>query len=210
MHISMRACTRLFHLFQMTARRTGQQRSKRARSHGQALAEFALFVPLILFLLAGSVDVAALLDDHLNIIYAARTSARVGATLGTAPEADCAIIGALRAALSSERNLQIQQIIIFKSNGSGIPITADEDIYPGSAVCNPDGTISPPATALNWTPGQRSTPPFMEDSLGVEIDYTYTFQLNLLGIGQFNSQDRAVMPLEVVIGAPIPPSGVGQ
>jgi Flp pilus assembly protein TadG len=202
MRITMRS-------FQRAARRTGR-RSRRGRSRGQALVEFALLVPLLMFMLVGATDVASLLDDHLNIIYAIRTSARVGATLGTAPQADCAIIGALRATLSGVRNLQIQQIIIFKSNGSGAPITASEDGYAGTAVCNSDGTISPAATALNWPPGARSTTPFTEDSLGVEVDYTYTFQLNLLGIGQFSAQERAVMPLEVVIGAPVPPSGVGQ
>jgi hypothetical protein len=182
----------------------------RTRSRGQALAEFALFIPILLLMLVGSTDISSLLDDHLNIIYAARTSARVGTILGTAPEADCAIIGSLRAALSSVRNLQIQQIIIFKADPTGNPIIADEDIYPGSAICNANGTISPPAITLNWAPGVRSTMPFTEDSLGVEVDYSYTFQLNLLGVGQFTSYDRAVMPQEVVIGAPIPPSGVGQ
>ena len=182
----------------------------RARSRGQALVEFALFIPILLLMLVGSTDISSLLDDHLNIVYATRTSARVGTVLGTAPSADCAIVGSLRAALSSVRNLQIQQIVIFKADPSGNPITADEDIYPGSAICNSNGTISPPAITLNWAPGLRSTTPFTEDSLGVEVDYTYSFQLNLLGSGQFTSYDRAVMPLEVVIGAPIPPSGVGQ
>lgn len=186
------------------------RRSRSTRSRGQALVEFALFVPIILLMLVGSTDISSLLDDHLNLIYATRTSVRVGTVLGSDPGADCAIIGSLRAAVSSVRYLRIQQIIIFKADASGNPITADEDIYPGSAICNPNGTISPPATTLNWAPGLRSTTPFSEDSLGVEVDYIYTFQLNLLGSGQFSSFERAVMPMEVVIGAPIPPSGVGQ
>ena len=202
MRITMRS-------FQQAVRRTGRQ-SRRARSRGQALVEFALLAPLLMIMLVGATDVASLLDDHLNIVYAVRTSARVGATLGTAPQADCAIVGALRATLASVRNMQVQQIIIYKSNLSGAPITSSEDVYAGTAVCNPDGTISPPATALNWPPGARSTTPFTEDSVGVEVDYTYTFQLSLLGIGQFSAQERGVMPLEVVIGAPVPPSGVGQ
>ena len=180
------------------------------RSRGQALAEFALFIPLLMFALAGATDIAALLNDHLNIVYATRTSARVGGTLGNAPQADCAIIGAIRAALSVDHNVQIHQIIIFNPDASGNPIAADEDVYAGNAVCNANGTISPPATTLSWSPGLRSTTPFIEDSLGVEIDYSYTFQLNVLGIAQFNSYDRAVMPMEVVIGQPLPPSGVGQ
>lgn len=195
--------------FLKAATRLGR-RSRSAHSRGQALVEFALFIPILLLMLVGSTDISSLLDDHLNIVYATRTSARVGTVLGTAPSADCAIIGSLRAALSSVRNLQVQQIIIFKADVYGNPIIADEDIYPGSAICNANSTISPSATTLNWAPGLRSTTPFTEDSLGVEVDYTYSFQLNLLGSGTFSSFERAVMPMEVVIGAPIPPSGVGQ
>jgi hypothetical protein len=82
-------------------------------------------------------------------------------------------------------------------------------VYAGSAVCNPDATISPPASSLGWPPSQRSVTPMFEDSIGVELDYAYTFQLNLLGLGQLSIADHAVMPLEVVIGTPVPPSGVG-
>jgi hypothetical protein len=182
---------------------------RRGATRGQAIVEFALFFPVILFLVLGSTDVATLLDDHLDIVYAARAAARVGSILGTAPASDCAIIGTIRAALSSNRNLQPQRIVIYHANADGTPIGTDEDVYQGSAVCNPDTTITPVAISTGWPPGLRSTTPLFEDSIGVEIDYAYTFQLDLLGMGQFTSADHAVMPLEVVIGTPIPPSGVG-
>ena len=175
---------------------------RRRVSRGQALAEFALFVPLLLFMLVGATDISALLNDHLNIIYATRSSARVGATLGTAPQADCAIIGSIQAALSNTHDVTVQQIIIYKSDNNGNPITDDEDVYPGNAVCNPDGTISPGALALNWPPSVRSTTPFTEDSIGVEVDFTYTTQYNILGLGQLGSSyDRAVTPMEVVVNS---------
>lgn len=182
-------------------------------SRGQALVEFALFVPLLLFMLVGATDVASLLNDHLTIIYATRTGARVGATLGTAPQADCAIVGSLQAALANDHNITLNRIVIFKSDANGNPIAANEDIYPGNATCTVSGvsaTISPAASSLTWPPGSRGTTPFTEDSIGIEVDYSYNFQLNVLGVGSFTSYDRAVMPLEVVIGAPLPPSGVGQ
>jgi hypothetical protein len=178
-------------------------------SRGQALAEFALIFPLIMLLVLGATDVATLLDDHLDVVYTARSAARIGSILGTAPATDCAIIGAIRASLSTNRYLQVSRIVIYDAGPDGFPIGSNEDVYAGSAVCNSDATISPSAMSLGWPPGQRSTKPLYEDSIGVEIDYTYTFQLDLLGIGQFSSADRAVMPLEVVIGTPIPPSGVG-
>lgn len=191
---------RLPYLARPTRRRVGR---------GQALVEFALLFPIIMLLVVGATDVATLLDDHLDVVYAARTAARIGSILGTAPATDCAIIGAVRAALSSNRNLQVQSIIIYQANATGAPNGSNKDVYQGSAVCNPDGSISPSATSLGWIPSQRSNIPMFEDSIGVEIDFTYTFQLDLLGMGQFSSFDRAVMPLEVVIGSPIPPSGAG-
>lgn len=179
-------------------------------SRGQALVEFVVIFPIIMLLVLGATDVSTLLNDHLSVVYATRTSARVGGILGTAPTADCAVIGALRAALVGDRYVTTQRIIIYKANAAGLPDGTNEDIYPGNANCQSDGTISPYATTVNWPPSVRNNNPLIEDSLGVEIDYTYTFQLNLLGFGQFSGVDHAVMPIEVVIGAPLPPSGVGS
>ncbi len=184
-------------------------RSKRRASRGQALVEFALIFPLIMLLVLGATDVATLLDDHLDMVYAARSAARIGSILGTAPATDCAIVGAIRAAMSNNRNLQVQRIVIYQSDANGAPIGSNEDVYSGSTVCNSDGTTTPAATSLGWPPSVRSTVPMFEDSLGVEIDFTYTFQIDLLGVGTFSSSDHAVMPLEVVIGTPVPPSGAG-
>ncbi len=184
-------------------------RGKRRASHGQALVEFAMIFPLIMLLVLGASDVATLLDNHLDVVYTARTAARIGSILGTAPATDCAIIGAIRAAMSSVRNVQVNRIVIYQAGADGLPIGTNRDVYQGATVCNADGTTSPGATNLGWPPGQRSTTPLFEDSIGVEIDYAYTFQLDLLGMGQFTSADRAVMPLEVVIGTPVAPSGSG-
>jgi Flp pilus assembly protein TadG len=185
------------------------RRSRRAQ-RGQALVEFALIFPVILLLVVGATDVSTLLDNHLDAVYAARAGARIGSVLGTAPATDCAIIGAIRASLSSTRNLQLQRIVIYDADANGNPIGSESDIYTGSAVCNSvTETISPSATSLGWPPSQRSVTPMFEDSIGVELDYTYTFQLNLIGLGQLSIADHAVMPLEVVIGTPVPPSGVG-
>ena len=182
---------------------------KRSASRGQALVEFVMIFPLVMLLVLGASDVATLLDNHLDVVYTARTAARIGSILGTAPATDCAIIGAIRAAMSSVRNVQVNSIVIYQAGADGLPIGTNRDVYPGATVCNADGTTSPSATSLGWPPGQRSTTPLFEDSIGVEIDYSYTFQLDLLGMGQFTSADRAVMPLEVVIGTPVAPSGSG-
>jgi len=65
--------------------------------------------------------------------------------------------------------------------------------------------VQPAALSTGWPPSARSNQPFYEDSLGVQIDYSYTFQFQLVGGGTFTSSDRAIMPIEVVgIASPAP------
>lgn len=199
-------------LIALLLHRSSGQRRKASR--GQALVEFALFVPLFMGMLIGATDVSTLLDDHLNIVYAARAGARVGSVIGNyipptgvVSTADCAIIGAVQAALQSNRNVQVNQITIYEADTNGQPVSKSlQDVYPGNAVCNPDGTITPAATQLGWQPNGTTIPPtrdntpFTEQSLGVTITYTYTFAFNPLGgttIGPIT--DSAVMPIEIVV-----------
>ncbi len=203
----------------LLARQSLRPQRKRRVSRGQALVEFALFVPLFFFMLIGATDISTLLNNHLDVVYAARAGARVGSVIGqfspAAPAqytADCAIIGAVQAALSNSRGVNVKQIAIYQANASGQPVSASlQDIYPGNAVCNSDGTISPAATQTGWPPSVRSTTPFQEDSLGVAISYSYTYQFNPLGDqftpsgnGVFSATDYSVMPIEIVIGTPQP------
>src|SRR5215467_7071466 len=78
-----------------------RQRARRSKERGQALLEFAVLLVLILFMIAGVVDVGGLLNDHINIEYATRQAARTGAVLGNQPTADCAIVSAINAAIAS-------------------------------------------------------------------------------------------------------------
>ncbi len=182
---------------------------RRRPQRGQALVEFALFVPLLMTMVIGATDISTLLDDHLNVVYAARAGARIGSVIGSfAPSsapytADCAIIGAVQAALASSRNVQVSQIAIYDANASGQPQSAAlEDVYSGNTICGASGSPSPAATQTGWPPSVRDNAPFTEDSLGVAISYSYTFEFNPLGGGTINTTDSAVMPIEIVVSTP--------
>lgn len=85
------------------------------------------------------------------------------------------------------------------------------DIYPGDEQCiianntatltcasNCTCPLSSDGCVQNWQPnvsGNRNIQPFSEDSLGVKLDYRYTFELPLLGDGMFAASDQTVMPL---------------
>lgn len=184
-------------------------RRLRSKRRGQALVEFALFVPVLLLMVVGATDISTLLDNHLDVVYAARAGARVGSVIGKyAPAgalytADCAVVGAVQAALASSRNVQVSQIAIYKSDATGVYSNSlPQDVYAGNAVCNANGSVTPAASKATWAPSTRDTDPFSEDSIGVAITYTYTYSFNLIGIGSFTTTDYAVMPVEVVIGTP--------
>jgi hypothetical protein len=187
----------------------GSSRRQRPRAaRGQALVETALFFTILVLLVAGATDISSLLNDHLNLVYAARAGARTGSILGNQTVSDCAAIGAIQAALTGEPNLTVTQITIYKAGADGLPSGTTKNVYAGNAKCitsNGTSSIQPAALSTGWPPSARSNQPFYEDSLGVQIDYTYTFQFQLLGSGTFSSSDRAIMPIEVVgIASPVP------
>lgn len=184
----------------------GIRRHYERRAPGQALVEFATFFLFLLLLVAGVVNVGGLLTDHVNIEYAARQGARTGAVIANQANADCAIIGAVSAAALNMPSLVLNQITIYNAGPDGQPAPpppgqpVQEDVYVGSSTCtivggSPSITPAPSPSNINWPPASRNTSPFSEDSLGVRLDYTYTFQFPLLLTGTFNSVDSAVMPL---------------
>ena len=168
--------------------RPTSSRTPRRSQRGQAVIEFAFFFMALMILLAGVVDIGTLLDDHMDVVYAARQGARTGAVLGrTDPQADCKIIAAIHSALLNQPNLTATRIVIYDSDASGNS-TGAQDVYVEPANCSSPSTNT-------WPPSSRSDTVYFEDSLGVEIDYTYQFQFNWFGVGPFAGSDHAVFPI---------------
>jgi Flp pilus assembly protein TadG len=176
-------------------------RLRRRRERGQALVEFAIFVVILANLIAGVVDIGGLLGGHVGMVFAARQGARTAAVLGNLGKADCATVGAIQAAVANLQGITLNTIIIYKAGANGLPIdNTTRDVYPGSAQCNPTtAAISPGASLSGYLPAQRNNQPLLEDSVGVELDYTYSFPLPFLPIGAVSTislVDRAVMPVD--------------
>jgi hypothetical protein len=166
------------------------------------MVEFAVFFVVIMLIISGVVDIGGLLNDHVSIEYATRQAARTAAVMGTQVNSDCAIIGAVDAALTGLPNVQLDQLIIYKAGADGLPLgVTSETIYPGNTICtilSGVPSLSLPPILNNYSPSLRSTQLFTEDSVGIELDYTYTFQLLLLGSGTFSGSDQAVMPMSPI------------
>jgi hypothetical protein len=183
---------------------------------GQALLEFASFLVIILFLIAGVVDVGGLLNDHVTIEYATRQGARTGAVLGSQPVADCAIISAVNSAVANDTALTITQIVIYNAGPDGQPQgLPSESVYAGDPTCtisNGTASVSEVASPNNYPPSVRNNNPYVEDSLGVMVTYNYAFQFPLLGSGVFQATDYTVMPMNPIVlptpqMAPTPTTG---
>jgi Flp pilus assembly protein TadG len=180
-----------------------RRRARRSKERGQALLEFAVLLVLILFMIAGVVDVGGLLNDHINIEYATRQAARTGAVLGNQPTADCAIISAINAAIASVPSATVTQIIIYEAGADGQPQgTGSETIYAGDPTCSINSgtpTLSELPSPNNYPSSVRNNNPYTEDSLGIQVTYQYTFQFPLLGSGVFQGSDYTVMPMNPIV-----------
>lgn len=186
----------------------GAVRRRRRVSRGQALVETALLFTILMLLVAGATDISTLLTDHLNIVYAARQGARIGSTLGASASADCGVIGAVQAALAGDANISLTQIIIYESDANGLPVASAEEVYVGSTQCDiSTGQPTNLPSVNTWPASARNNTAFLENSVGVELDYRYTFQLNLLGGGSFLSSDHAVAPIEPTLNPTPTPAG---
>jgi Flp pilus assembly protein TadG len=198
------------HLHLMPGRRRGARAGRRQR--GQALVEFATFVLFVVTLLAGVVDTGGLLNDHTSLEYAAREGARTAAVLGIAAAADCGAIGAIQADAVYLPSVHINDIIIYKAAADGSPadLTNSADAYTGTTTCLSSGATSQGCVSTSdfttpitcpWPPSGRSNTPFSADSVGVEIDYTYSFEFPFppFATGAFVASDHAVIPLNPVV-----------
>ena len=171
------------------------------RRRGQALVEFAIFIVLLANLLAGVVDIGGLLGDHASMVFAARQGARTASVLGNLGKSDCATVGAVQAAITNLPNVTLTRIIIYKAGANGLPVdTITQESYPGNTQCNAaTGTLTQIPSPDGYHPDQRNNRPLVEDSVGVELDYTYAFPLPFLPIGavsSINLSDYAVMPID--------------
>lgn len=175
---------------------------KQKRQRGQALVEFAVVMSFVLFpIFAGAVDLSNLLDSHLGIVYATRQAARVGAEEDQNAVADCAILGSIFAATQNLNLVTVTRIVIFQIDSTGT-VTGKKDVYTGNPGC-PNPASPPVANPNTWnpavTPSLRNDTPPTEDSIGIEIDYTYSWQTGFIATGSFTGTDQTIMKLNPVV-----------
>jgi hypothetical protein len=148
---------------------------------GQALAEFALIIPLFILLLTAVIEFALVFNAVLAINFASRDASLVAAEAGDDGTADCEILAAIERSVSAPANpALIAKVRIYRFSSSA------ESNYTrtGSTTCNrPNGTSLTvpysasgaqgyaPAVRCNRLAGCNGGSGI--DQVGVEITYQY-------------------------------------
>lgn len=89
---------------------------------GAALAEFAIVVPLLGLLVAGTIEFGTAWRDSLTVTSSTRASARVVSNLGDERLADFEGLLSLRAGLSTIEGIEVEGVLVFDASaGDGSP-----------------------------------------------------------------------------------------
>ena len=173
--------------------------SRARMRRGQSLVEFALSVSTLLLLLGAVFDLGSLLNDHLSVVSASHQAALAAAVAGTSAQADCNALAAVSLATQNALGLTVTRVVIYEAGSDGLPLggagsVSYADVYLGNPGC-PNAASPPIAQPANWPPTLRSAAYPNANSLGVEVDYTYTWQMTLIAVGTLSVTDHTVMPI---------------
>jgi Flp pilus assembly protein TadG len=199
----------------LTRRRPAEPRIDARGARGQALAEFALILPIFLVLLMGVLEFGFVLNAVLGTNFAARDAALLAAEAGNAPGADCVILQSVENDVSAPASdTRILQVEIYRSDHNGGQI-GGSSIYSrsGSTTCTyprgPSVTVPYTLTAAGYTESDRCNylggcPDLGRtelDTIGVSITYHYNWHTPLAALLQM-LPGHGVPP-----GAPLPAPG---
>lgn len=178
----------------------------RRSQRGQSLVEFAMILPVIMFLLLGMVEMGFAINHNTSIVTATRQGARVGAELvngssvhhcsdsSNAATVDPQIIAAVEGVLTSPGSpvnvQQVSQIVIFEVGDDGTAAhnmtpTANKNVWVKSVdgSGNPTGTLLPGSSTqhMYFTPGTPSTYPASSrcgaaPAPAIGVSITYTYK----------------------------------
>lgn len=123
------------------------------KQRGAALVEMAIAAPLLILLVFGILEFGIAFRDRLTVSNGTQSAGRVTAALGNNDDADIATLQAVEQSLGllpGAGSGVIKHVQIWRSNGSGQPITACSAAGAGGSDCN--WYVYTPETTCNWTP----------------------------------------------------------
>jgi hypothetical protein len=194
---------------------------RRLRGRGSVLLEAAACLQLLAVLAFGIVEVGFAFRDKLTENSSSRGAARVISNAGNAPSADYQGVLALRGALASIPQAQIDRVVIFKADDSGNPtdptclrtsviaqhgVTNACNVYSAAEIFNSaagdfgsssntkcSGTID-----SKWCPAGRVRPTTSVpgDNVGIWLSLRYSTKTKLFSFTTITMTDKYVMRVE--------------
>jgi hypothetical protein len=176
-------------------------RRGRARTDGQGLVEFALALPIFIFLMMGMIEYGFLYNNILTVQFAARQGVSAAAEAGANDGADCTILKAIETALTVPIDkTRITFVDIFRSDTNGDPVPGAVNRYTRTGVLDCPGSVDQPYT-LSGGEGYPQTDRHDAiadglDIVGVQIGYTYN-GITPIGSGRsWSVSDGATLRME--------------
>ncbi|MDQ6710687.1 MAG: pilus assembly protein [Candidatus Dormibacteraeota bacterium] len=149
-----------------------------SRKRGQSLAEMAVVIPVLMFLLMGGFDATVMISDKITAGYAVRQGARLAAEIGgsqtnpnsTTATVDQQIIRNVLAVAKGLTSAQPTEIDIYAPSKADGSYTAGDPV--DQYFISAGGGIS--AGTQTFPIQNRNQTPPNETSIGVRINWTYS------------------------------------
>jgi hypothetical protein len=187
---------------------------RRREDSGAVAIETALVTGLLLLIVLGAFEYGMAFRSWFGLSAASREGARVGASVGPIDGADCAILEAAAAALTSTSGNEVVTIKIFETDpGSGTqgaistyrPLSSGA-VDPGAGEILRCSTWVRTSPSTPWDETSRDNEGETRDWLGVEVAYQHNWITGFLWWnGSVEWTNRSVMHLEPVNYGTAPP-----
>lgn len=148
----------------------------RSAKRGQSLAEMAVVIPVLMFLLMGGFDATVMISDKITAGYAVRQGARLASEIGgsqtnpnaTTAQIDHQIVRNVMAVTKGLTSAQVTEIDIYlpsKADGTYTPGDPIDQYFINAGSIN-QGTVTFPIQNRNQTPPN-------ETSIAVRVLWRY-------------------------------------
>lgn len=195
------------------------RRSNTRSERGSVMVEVTLVIPLLTFLVVGTLELGLAWSDAQVVTQGARSGARTISQMSTSELADQQGLLAITATFG-QQDIELQQVTIFESGPNGerpagclgsVPVSSGEscNIYVGSQLtlatlndvtkwgCDQSGRTG--THDDNWCPSTSSNRDADQSSatwIGVHVIGTRTWKTGFFGQGTQTISETAVMRME--------------
>lgn len=180
-------------------------RGSKSPDRGASLVEVSIILPLLLALAIGLAEIGFLVVDYITVSNAARSGARTGSAAADDPSADDFILNVVEEAACNLRFGNLERVTIYKPESDGskpadlnlINVHEHNGVDTSTLLCQSDAHALTPATGCcPWSSTTRVRVPPNFDTLGVEVEFSYSGVTGLLPLPTITWRETAIMQIE--------------